>query len=285
LKRLLLSLQDQETAGLFDYSIVIVDNDKYESARNVVESFVKDSKISIGYFVEPEQNISLTRNRAVDNAKGDFIAFIDDDEFPIREWLLKLYNIFLKYKCAGVLGPVKPHYPDNTPKWLIKSNICERQSHKTGTILNSEQTRTGNVLLDREMFNDGSNRFDRELGRGGGEDCVFFGKMIATGREFVWCDEATAFETVPPERWYRSFWIRKYVQMGGRTGELAREWSLKMRCIYVVKAILSMIIYSLVLPFSILWRQHVFMRYLLKNLYFITWLIGFFWRPIIRFRY
>ena len=29
------------------------------------------------YCVEPRQNIALTRNKAIEHAKGDFIAFID----------------------------------------------------------------------------------------------------------------------------------------------------------------------------------------------------------------
>lgn len=285
IRRLLSSLEEQETAVLFDYSIVIVDNDRYESARQTVESFAQQSKIPLSYYVEPTQNISLARNRAVENAKGDFIACIDDDEFPSDEWLLNLYKAILSNRCAGVLGPVIPHYPDNTPKWLIKSNICERRSHKTGTVLNSEQMRTGNVLLDREMFNESYNRFNREFGRRGGEDQDFFSRMIATGRVFIWCDEATVYETVSPERWHKSFYIRKYLQMGGLSGELAWKWPIKLKCKFVVKSIIATSFYSLILPFSMLGGQHLFMKCMLKDLYFTAWIVGFFWRPVIKFRY
>ena len=36
----------------------------------------------VKYCVEPRQNIALARNKALQNAEGDLIAFIDDDEFP-----------------------------------------------------------------------------------------------------------------------------------------------------------------------------------------------------------
>ena len=124
LRRLLSKLEEQETEGLFDYSIVIVDNDRYESGRQTVESFARQSKISIRYYMEPEQNIALARNKSVENAKGDFIGFIDDDEYPSNTWLLDLYTAFNTYKInGGVLGPVIPHYPEGTPKWLIKSKF------------------------------------------------------------------------------------------------------------------------------------------------------------------
>ncbi len=68
LKKLLSKLEQQETNGLFDYSAVVVDNDVAESARNTVESFAKQSSLAISYHVQPEQNIALARNKAVENA-------------------------------------------------------------------------------------------------------------------------------------------------------------------------------------------------------------------------
>ena len=92
LKRLLSKLEEQETEGLFDYSILIVDNDSSGSARQIVKSYARQSKISINYYVEPDQSIALARNKAVANAKGEFVAFIDDDEAPTRRWLLNLFK-------------------------------------------------------------------------------------------------------------------------------------------------------------------------------------------------
>ncbi len=56
LKILLSKLEEQETEGLFDYSVVVVDNDCSESARQTVEAFARQSKIHFSYDVEPEQN-------------------------------------------------------------------------------------------------------------------------------------------------------------------------------------------------------------------------------------
>ena len=75
----MLKLQEIETEGLFQYSLAIVDNDVCESARHVVESAARESSVSVLYYVEPEQNIALARNRVVEQAVGDLLAFIDDD--------------------------------------------------------------------------------------------------------------------------------------------------------------------------------------------------------------
>jgi glycosyltransferase involved in cell wall biosynthesis len=285
LQNLLSKLQTQETQDLFHYSIVIVDNDKSESARKTVEAHAQQSKISITYVVEPEQNISLARNKAVDNSHGDYIAFIDDDEFPDQNWLLNLYNSLIGLNCDGVLGPVVPYYEGNPPQWLVKSGFCERKTHKTGTILHWDDTRTGNVLLSRSIFEDKSNQFDPQFGKTGGEDQNFFKRMMENGRCFVWCNEAVVHETVPPERWKRRFYLRKYMQMGGRTGELAKKWSFLLKCKWFAKATLSIGFYSLVLPLSMLVGHHVFMKCLTKNIFYLAWFAGFWWRPVIKYRY
>ena len=94
LERLLNELQNQTTDDLFIYSIVVVDNHHNQAAKNTVAASKKKSSIAIEYHHEPEQNIALARNRAVKNAKGNFIAFIDDDEFPVNNWLIHLYKTY-----------------------------------------------------------------------------------------------------------------------------------------------------------------------------------------------
>src|SRR4051812_10046 len=88
LNRLLADLNSQDTGERFSFSIVVVDNDKFKSAEAVVQDFASRSSIPITYCVENRQNIALARNRAIEKAKGDFVAFIDDDEFPTGRWLL-----------------------------------------------------------------------------------------------------------------------------------------------------------------------------------------------------
>ena len=178
---LISKLQDQVTENQFTYSAVVVDNDSNQSARDIVKVWQEKSAIQIDYYCEPEQNIALTRNRAIENAKGNFIAFIDDDEFPVNTWLLNLYKTLLYYHADGTLGPVMPHYMDNTPAWLIKSKLCERREHKTGTTLHWGETRTGNTLLTRKLFEDKNYWFRHEFGKTGGEDTIFFKKHHEDG--------------------------------------------------------------------------------------------------------
>src|SRR5205823_14051562 len=91
LNRLLAELARQATDGQFSYSIVVADNDRDESARLPSAEFAARSNVALTYCVEPRQNIALARNRAIQHATGDFVAFIDDDECPTDRWLLTLF--------------------------------------------------------------------------------------------------------------------------------------------------------------------------------------------------
>ena len=82
LERLLRNLALQETGGSFDVSVVVVDNDAAGPANETVIGLGKELGLDITYGVEPEQTIPAARNRALGLARGNYIAIIDDDEFP-----------------------------------------------------------------------------------------------------------------------------------------------------------------------------------------------------------
>lgn len=261
LDRLLVELDRQETGGLFSYSIIVVDNDSDRSAEAVVQAAQRTSNLGLKYHVEPEQNIALARNRAVKNAEGAFIAFIDDDEFPEPTWLRNLFTACAENKADGVLGPVKPYFETTPPGWIIKSKLCERNSFQTGTILrDSKDTRTGNVLLHRKVFRDITNPFDPRFGRTGGEDSVFFRGAINQGYIFAWCNEACVYESVPPERMTRAYFMKRALLRG--MGESKIDTALNMSAL---KSVIAIFLYTGALPFLFIAGQHLFMKYLIKD--------------------
>ena len=253
--KLMNRLEDQETEGLFTYSIVVVDNDCARSAQQVVENFRRHSSIPISYLNEPEQSIALARNKAVTNAKGDYIAFIDDDEVPSDRWLINLLKACDEFKADGVLGPVVPYYEIDPPRWVIRGQFYERLPHRTGEVLDWMNTRTGNALLGSYLFADDVNLFRREFGSGG-EDRDFFKRMIAKGFRFVWCTEAPVYEAVTAVRCTRSFMLRR---------ALLRGQLPHFSTVDYLKSLIAIPLYTACLPFLLIAGHHLFMKYLIKN--------------------
>ncbi len=258
LRHLLEELRAQETNGLFTYSIVVVDNDHLRSAEATVSDFAAESPIAVKYCVEPQQNIALARNKAIENASGDLIAFIDDDEFPIKRWLLTLFEALNKYGVDGVLGPVLPHFDDRAPQWVIKGKFYDRPTYPTGYRLSWPETRTGNVLLRKAILDGTDPPFKPEFGSGG-EDVDFFRRMMERGCAFAWCNEGVAYEVVPLSRCTRRFLLKRALLRGGTS---AKHPAHRIR--NAAKSLIAVPCYTIALPLLAVLGQHLFVRYLVK---------------------
>jgi succinoglycan biosynthesis protein ExoM len=257
LKRLLEKLETQKTDGLFAYSVVVADNDESESAKSIVKEFLEKSPIRVCYCVEPRQNIALTRNKAIENASGDFIAFIDDDELPTNRWLVTLYRVCEEYGVDGVLGPVKPCFDEGAPKWVRRGNFYKRPVYPTGLALDWRKGRTGNVLLKREIFANGNPPFRSEFRAG--EDQDFFRRMVDRGYRFIWCSEASVYESVPALRWKRTVMLRRALLRGASAALQPSTGAVS-----IAKSVIATVIYSCALPFALLLGQDRFMTLLVK---------------------
>lgn len=261
LRKLLAGVECQETEGRFSLSAVVVDNDIDQSGRSAFLAPPEGRKIPVSYQVEPERNISLARNRSIEGAQGDLIAFIDDDESPEKDWLLNHYRALRASRADGVLGPVRPRYGPQAPAWLVKSRLLERRGFHTGTVLkNYRDTRTGNVLLLKNVFADRADWFDPKFGRSGGGDAVFFKRMMEKGKTFIWCEEAVVSEEIQPERQKRSYYLKRAVTRGLVEAQQSRFWSMN-----TLRSFAAIPIYALILPFTLLRGQHLFMTYLVKE--------------------
>ncbi len=261
LARLLRELNDQQTDGLFTCSVVVAENDRDQPTRGVVEAFAASAAIPVEYCVEPTQNIALARNRAIAHARGDFVAFIDDDEFPKKDWLLHMFKACNQHGIDGVLGPVLPHFAEGAPGWVIKGKFFDRPEHPSGMRLGWLQTRTGNVLLKSDLFTGETQPFNSQCVEG--SDQEFFKRMMQNGRVFVWCNEAVAYEVVPPARWKRSFLVRRALSRGAFFW--LRNHGLSLRPL--ATSLVAVPAYVVALPVGLALGQAKFMSYVFKLCY------------------
>ena len=255
LAHLLRTLRNQRTDGLFTYSVVVVDNDVEQSARQVVKD-AADGSLSIAYRVEPTKNIAMARNKAVQSSGGEFVAFIDDDEFPVQDWLFQLFRTCAAYGADAVLGPVKPEFETPPPGWVVRARLFERPSYPTGTVLAWHNTRTGNVLLKRGLFD--AHLFRPEFRHS--EDQDFFKRIMQRGHVAVWCDEATVFEIQRPERFTVTYFLKRALLRGNVSLRLQSN-----KLLMVAKSALALTIYTLLLPVLAVLRQDLFIKFLIKD--------------------
>lgn len=258
LAKLLHAIEAQETEGRLTISVSVADNDVRRSAESVVADFSKVSSLEVMYACEPRMNIALARNTALRAASGDYLAFIDDDEVPVARWLLTMIETCEQFCVAGVLGPVRPHFDETPPAWIIDGGFFQRPEPLTGTILKWEECRTGNVLLRSEIVDGVEFVFDPQFGSGG-EDKDFFMRMIALNHVFCWCGDGAVYETVPKSRWTRGYLLKRAL-LRGQNILKHPEGRTKL----IVKSMVAAPIYLVALPFALLLGQHVVMKFAIK---------------------
>lgn len=258
LQRLLADLAGQETQDRFTFSAVISDNDAAESARTVVEQCRETLPLQMEYVVEPRRSISHARNKSLDPVKGEYVAFIDDDEFPTSDWLLNMVQTLKAHAVSGVFGPIRPQYNPTTPAWVKKGGFYERPEHVTGFSMPWTECRTGNVLVRKDVLRAVNPIFRPEFGSGA-SDQDLFRRLMGLGHRFIWCNEAVVFEVVPPGRCKRSFLVRRALLRGGISLRHPKD-----RLLNIAKAFVAVPLYALALPFLQLRGHHVFMLYLVK---------------------
>lgn len=216
LKRLLKGFEDLtfDRIDAPEIEIVIVDNDASGSARAVIDEIAPTFKYPLRYDIETRQGVSYARNRTIANSsdEADFIAIMDDDEVPDRDWLETLLIVQDKYEADVVAGPVIPDFGSDVdvPDWIQKGKFFDPRHYSTGYVM--DVAYTNNVLVRGKLLKQLPVAFDERFAIQGSEDTHLFMKLHKEGAKIVWADEAVVRERIPISRmslmWLleRSYW-------------------------------------------------------------------------------
>jgi len=117
LRGCLKSLREQ-TLNPTSFEVILVDNNSTDDTRQIVESFL--SKCKTNYYLETKQGVNNARNRGLKEARGLYVAYLDDDSVAAPEYLDKALQIFSSLRpvpdCIG--GPILPFYTSQKPRWF-----------------------------------------------------------------------------------------------------------------------------------------------------------------------
>ena len=85
-----------------DFELIIVDDGSTDNSKAVIEAYIaKDSRIK--YFYQVNQGQSVARNLALKEAKGDYICFLDSDNYWPADRLEKSLAAFQAYPEADIV--------------------------------------------------------------------------------------------------------------------------------------------------------------------------------------
>jgi len=192
--------------------VVVVDNDEHAYAEELVKAQASIMDIPVFYRQESAKNIALARNCSINNASGEWVAFIDDDEVADPDWLAKLLSTAQTYQADAVFGRVKSTYPSHTPQWIIDSGVFDRPAVSNGQEVTSGATNS--TLISQAAIHKYQLKFDSSYGLTGGEDADFFYRLYQHGGKLVCSNEAFVSEEVASNRLNINYLLKRALRIG-----------------------------------------------------------------------
>jgi glycosyltransferase involved in cell wall biosynthesis len=87
------------------WEIIIVDNNSSDNTAKVINSYQQKFPANqFNYIFESQQGVAYARRRAIQEAKGEIIGFLDDDNLPKDNWIAEVYQFFQQHPQAAACG-------------------------------------------------------------------------------------------------------------------------------------------------------------------------------------
>ena len=194
--------------------LVVVDNDAAPSAQGLVEALRAEAPFPVIYLHERRPGVATARNAALARARGELIAFLDDDEEAPAGWLAALLAAQARYEADVVFGPVRARAPASVTRHrdYLERFFSREGPAEAGVI--DHYYGCGDSLLRRAALPDPVAPFAVERNHIGGEDDMLFGHMRAGGARFAWEPEAWVWEDPVPDRLSLDYTIRRAFAYG-----------------------------------------------------------------------
>ncbi len=97
------ALKSVLTQTYHDYEIIVIENGPQERSKETVQEFIK-SGTPIRYFYSSELNGANARNIGVRESKGQYIAFLDDDDTWFPEKLKEQVSFLKQNELIGLVS-------------------------------------------------------------------------------------------------------------------------------------------------------------------------------------
>jgi len=230
------SLIRQKTEGEFDYEVVVVDDRSSDQTPEVVAEFAARSPVPVRYVRAEGEGVARARNRGVEEARGEWVAYTDDDQWNDQDWLYELVMAARKAGVDCVGGVVELQLPTEAslPLTPVTESILGRKINPEGLIRHlMDCPGTGNVMFKRSVF-DTVGLFDNALAWGG-EDADFMLRVLNAGIPVWFTPTSIVHHMISPYRvteiYFRWASLRVGVALAEVDAKVRGRANLALRCV------------------------------------------------------
>jgi glycosyltransferase involved in cell wall biosynthesis len=211
-------------AGL-SWELIVVNNNCSDRTNDVATAYM--AALPLRLVFEPQPGLSNARNRSIAEARGDYIAWIDDDVLVSGDWLAALAEAADRFPEAHAFGgPIEPWFPVPPDPELaaafpaVANGFCGLDYGQTEMPLRPGKPIYGaNMVFAREAIQ--GLRFNPALGTregsgGSDEDVEFLAQVTSRGGAVVWVPRLRVKHYVDPKRMTLAY-LRRFYYDRGRT--------------------------------------------------------------------
>ena len=214
-----------QTADPRTYELIIVDNNSTDGTASVVAELVKREGGRVRGVIETKQGVSFARNRGIEEARGDVIAFFDDDVRVEDNWIEIVARTFAErpeLECIG--GRVLPEWEMPPPSWLTPTHwgpVALQDLGDDRMTISAQKPRgllAANLACRRRLF-DRVGGFSPAFQRvkdeiGSIEDDEWMRRVLKCGVSALYVPELVAYTAVPASRLTRQYHRRWHSTRG-----------------------------------------------------------------------
>ena len=196
---------------------IVVDNNSDDDTPLVFEETGRGFTSRIKYVFEHKSGLAYARNRGVREARGEIVAFTDDDVLIDKHWIQHIDRAFKEhYDAAGVGGKILPIWEAPQPYWLNSrwySYLALMDYGDLPAYMNTPNIWGANMAIKSEMFKK-YGLFDPNLGRRPGklyshEETDFFRRLKNAGEKLLYYPLAVIYHHIPANRISKNY-FRKW---------------------------------------------------------------------------
>lgn len=200
------------------WEIVLVNNNSTDRTAEECQRFAQDyPKADYHYFVETQQGLSFARNRGIQEAKGEWLVFLDDDAMVEPDYIASLQKHLSAHPEAGAFGgQIIPLFEDGEPEWYSKWTMIYVSAMDRGKTVHpfpaNKYPIGANMGVKREVI-DRVGIFNTVLGRTGnnllsGEEKDLFNRIHAAGYPILYFPDIQVHHCIPAHRTTKEFIAR-----------------------------------------------------------------------------
>lgn len=239
--------------------ILIADNDAERSEGFALCQAVRAAgyRWPLHAIIASERGIAQARNAligyALDRTDADFVAMLDDDEWPAPGWIDAFLRAQRETQADALHGAVLRECDGPLGGWAERCQGLAPLRHRTGPIAMIHGT--SNVFITRScLLGMEKPWFDPRFALTGGEDKEFFMRLKRKGTRFAWADDAVVTAHVPKSRANLGWALRRAYRVGNSDMRVTLKYErrlglLSLEAAKIAGAIfLSPVLFALSLP-------------------------------------